>query len=116
MMGKASSASNPTNASHELWRRHVTEALGPPSGRASVPARVMWLQTRLLVREGFGTATCPVALSPRAYPCVLKMPDIRLIMASLGTRASNALNAYVTGHTQRMAGIQCVQDVDAVGR
>jgi hypothetical protein len=76
----------------------------------------MWLQTRFLVREGSETAMCPVALSPQAYPCILKMPDIRLIMASLGTRASNALNAYVTGHTQRMAGIKCVQDVDAAGR
>jgi hypothetical protein len=28
----------------------------------------------------------------------------------------NALNAYVTGHTQRMTGIKYVQDIDAIGR
>jgi hypothetical protein len=30
--------------------------------------------------------------------------------------ACNALNAYVTGHTWRMAGIKYVQDIDATGR
>jgi hypothetical protein len=65
---------------------HVTEALGPSPNRAPVSPCVMWLQTRLLVREGSGAATCPVALGPRACPGVPKMPDIRLIIASVGTR------------------------------
>jgi hypothetical protein len=30
--------------------------------------------------------------------------------------AGSALNAYVTGHTQRMAGIKYIQDIDAAGR
>jgi hypothetical protein len=76
----------PTLCAERLCHRHVTKAPGPPSGRAPVPSRVLWLQTRLLVREGFGAATCPVALDPRTCPCVLKTPDIRLIMASPGTR------------------------------
>jgi hypothetical protein len=69
-----------------FWRRHVTEAPGPPPGRAPVSPRVLWLQTHLLVREGFRAATCPVALGPRACPCVPKTPDIRSIMVSPGTR------------------------------
>jgi hypothetical protein len=76
----------PTPCAGRLWHRHVAEAPGPPPGRAPVSARVMWLQTRLLVREGSGAATCPVALRPRAYPCILKTPDIRPIMASAATR------------------------------
>jgi hypothetical protein len=47
-----------------LWCRHMTEAPGPPSGRAPVPARVLWLQTRLFVWEGSKVVTCPVALGP----------------------------------------------------
>jgi hypothetical protein len=69
-----------------LWRRHVTEASGPPPGRAPVSSHVLWLQTRLLMREGSGAATCPVALGPRACPCIPKTPDFRLIMTSSGTR------------------------------
>jgi hypothetical protein len=30
--------------------------------------------------------------------------------------ADITLNAYVTGHTERMTGIKCVQDIDAAGR
>jgi hypothetical protein len=30
--------------------------------------------------------------------------------------AGSALNAYVIGHTQCMAGIKCVQDIDVIGR
>jgi hypothetical protein len=78
--------SRPAPCVGRLWRRHVTEAPGPPPGRAPVPARVLWLQTLLLVREGFGAVTCSVALGPRAYRCVPKTPDIRPIMAPLGTR------------------------------
>jgi hypothetical protein len=78
--------SRPTPCTGRLWRRHVTEAPGPPPGMAPISPRVMWLQTRLLVREGSGAATCPVALNPRASPCVPKTPNIRLIMASPGTR------------------------------
>jgi hypothetical protein len=37
-------------------------------------------------------------------------------MASPGTRAGNTLNVYVTGHTQRMTSIKCVEDIDAAGR
>jgi hypothetical protein len=90
--------------------------------------------TRTTIWQGSSTGTCHVALDPplgvgglrsrhvpsgsrpRVYLCVLKTPDIRSIMASPGTRASNALNAYMTGHTQRMTGIKYVQDVDAAGR
>jgi hypothetical protein len=78
--------SRPAPCSGKLWHHQVTEAPGPPPGRATVPACVMWLQTRLLVREGSGAITCLVALGPRVYLCIPKMPDIRPIMASLGTR------------------------------
>jgi hypothetical protein len=78
--------SRPAPYAGRLWRRHVTEALGPPHGRASVPPRVLWLQTCLLVQEGFRAATCPVTLGPQVCLCVPKTPDIRLIMASPGTR------------------------------
>jgi hypothetical protein len=91
--------SKPAPCAGRLWRRHVTEAPGPPPGRAPVPPRVLWLQTRLLVREGSGATTCLVALVPRAYPCVPKTPDIRPIIASPDTWAGSALNAYVTGYT-----------------
>jgi hypothetical protein len=69
--------SRPTLCSGRLCRHHMTEALGSPSDRALVLPRVLWLQTRLLVREGSGAAT---------YPCVPKTSDIRPIMDSPGTR------------------------------
>jgi hypothetical protein len=74
--------SRPATYAGRLWCHHVTEAPGPPPGRASVPPRVLWLQTRLLVWEGSGAATCLVALGPGAYLCVPKTHDIRSIMAS----------------------------------
>jgi hypothetical protein len=64
----------------------VTEAPGPPPGRAPLPARVLRLQTHLLVQEGSGATTFLVALGPQAYPCIPKMPGIKPIMASPGTR------------------------------
>jgi hypothetical protein len=78
--------SRPAPYAERLWRRHMTEAPGPLPSRAPVSPCVMRLQNRLLMREGSGAAMCPMALGPRACPCVLKMPDIRLIMASPGTR------------------------------
>jgi hypothetical protein len=66
----------PAPCAGRLWRRHVTEAPGPPLGRAPVPARVLRLQTRLLVREGSGATTCPVALGPRAYPCRQRIKSV----------------------------------------
>jgi hypothetical protein len=65
---------------------HVTEALGPPPGRAPISPHVLWLQTHPLVREGSRAATCLVVVGPQACPCVPKMLDIRLIMASPSTR------------------------------
>jgi hypothetical protein len=94
----------------------MIEALGPPPGRAPVLPHVMWPQTCLLVWEGSGAATCPVALGPQAYLCILKTPNSRPIMASPGTGVGNALNAFVTSHTQHMVGIKYVQDIDTVGR
>jgi hypothetical protein len=79
-------SSRPAPCVGRPWRRHVTEAPGPPPDRAQVSPHVMWLQTRLLVWEGSGATMCPVYLGPRACPCVPKTPDIRLIMASPGTR------------------------------
>jgi hypothetical protein len=84
--------SRPASCAGRLWRCHVTEAPGPPPSGASVPPHVLWLQTRLLVWEGFGAATCPVALAPRAYPCIPKTPDIMSIMASPGTRYRQRIN------------------------
>jgi hypothetical protein len=78
--------SRPALYAGRLWRHHVTEAPGPPPSRAPVSPRVMWLQTRHLVWEGSGAATCPVALGPRMCSCVPKTSDTRLIMASPGTR------------------------------
>jgi hypothetical protein len=77
--------SRPAPCAGRLWRYRVAEAPGPTPGRAQVTACVLWLQTRLMVREGSGAATCPVALGSRMYPCVPKTFDIRPIMASLGT-------------------------------
>jgi hypothetical protein len=77
--------SRPAPRAGKIFRRHVIEAPGPPHGRAPVSPRILWLQTHLLVQEDSGATTCPVALGPRVCPCVPKMPDIRLIMASLGT-------------------------------
>jgi hypothetical protein len=51
-----------------LWRRHVTEAPGPPPGRALVSPRVLWLQTCLLVQEDPGATTCPVTLGLWGVP------------------------------------------------
>jgi hypothetical protein len=78
--------SRPAPCARRLWRRHVTEASGPPPDRASVSPRVLWLQTHLLVQEDSRAATCPVALGLRACPCIPKMPEIRPIMVSSGTR------------------------------
>jgi hypothetical protein len=86
-----SRGSRPAPCAGRLWRHRVAEAPGPPLGRAPVPARVLWLQTRFLVWEGSGAATCPVTLSPRAYLCIPKMPDIRPIMASPGTRCKQRI-------------------------
>jgi hypothetical protein len=69
-----------------LWRCHMTEESRPRLDRAPVPPCVMWLQTHLLVLEGSRATMCPVALDPRAYPCVRKMSDIRPMMASTCTR------------------------------
>jgi hypothetical protein len=74
-----------------LWRHHVTEAPGPPPSTAPVSPRVLWLQARLLVQEGSGAAMCPVALAPQVCPCIPKMSDIRLIMASSGTRCRQCI-------------------------
>jgi hypothetical protein len=46
-----------------LWHSHKYKTLGPPPSRAPVSPRVLWLQTHLPMRECFGAATCPVALS-----------------------------------------------------
>jgi hypothetical protein len=77
--------SRPAPCAGRLRHHNVTEAPGLPPGRAPISPRVQWLQTCLLVREGTGDATCPVALSPRVCLCVPKMPNIRLIMASSRT-------------------------------
>jgi hypothetical protein len=78
--------SKPTPCTGRLWHCHMTDTPGPPPGRAPVSPCVLCLQTCLLVREGSGAITCPVAVSPRACPCVPKMPDNGLIMASPRTR------------------------------
>jgi hypothetical protein len=78
--------SRPAPYAGRLWRHDMTEASGPPPGRAPIPTRVLWLRTRLLVWEGSGATTCLVALGPRAYLCIPKTPDIRPIMALPGTR------------------------------
>jgi hypothetical protein len=46
----------------------------------------LWLQTLLMVREGFGAAMCPVDIGLRACPCVPKTLDIRFIIASSGAQ------------------------------
>jgi hypothetical protein len=92
----------------------VTEAPRPPSGRASVSPRVMWLQTRLLVQEGFGAVTCPVALG-HAH-ALLRCLTSGSSCPRQARGAGNALNIYVTGHTQRMADIKYVQDIDVAGQ
>jgi hypothetical protein len=110
-------APNLSPGRRKLWNHHMSPGPRP------APAQ-----------EGSNVATCPVSLDlppdtrglrsrhvfsgsrPPTYPCILKTLDIRPIMASPGTWAGSALNAYVTGHTQHMVGIKCVQDVDAVGR
>jgi hypothetical protein len=96
--------SRPAPFAGRLWCRHVTEASGPPPGRGPVSPRVLWLQTRLLVREGSGAATCPMALGPRACPCVHKTPDIRLIMASPGTRCRQRIK-YVCDSSYAVYGM-----------
>jgi hypothetical protein len=58
----------PVPCAGRLYRCHVTEAPGLPPRRAPVSPRVLWLQTCLLVQEGSGAATCPVALGPRGVP------------------------------------------------
>jgi hypothetical protein len=83
--------STPAPCAGRLWRRHKTEAPGTPPDRVPVSPCVMWLQTRLLVREGSGATTCPMALGPRACPYDPKTPDIRLIMASPDTRCKQRI-------------------------
>jgi hypothetical protein len=83
--------SRPAPYAGRLWCRHVIEAPGSPPRRAPVSPRVLWLQTHLLVWEDSGATTCPVALSPRAFPCVPKTPDIRLIMVSPGAQCSQRI-------------------------
>jgi hypothetical protein len=65
---RMSHGSRPVLCVKRLWHRHVSEAPGPPSDRALVSPCVMWLRTRLPVREGFGASTCPMALSLRGVP------------------------------------------------
>jgi hypothetical protein len=78
--------SRPAPCTGRLWCLHVTEAPGPSPGRAPASPRVLWLQTHLLVREGSEATKCLVAPSPQACPCIPKTPNIRLFMASPGTR------------------------------
>jgi hypothetical protein len=83
--------SRPAPYAGRIWCRHVIETPRPPPGRAPVSPRVLRLQTRLLMREGSGAATCLVALGPRACLCVPKMPDIRRIMASPSTQCRQCI-------------------------
>jgi hypothetical protein len=76
----------------------------------------MWLQTRLLVREGSGAATCPVSLNLRRARAFQRYLTSGSSWPRKVCDAGSALNAYVTGHTRRMAGIKYVQDIDAAGR
>jgi hypothetical protein len=100
-----------------LRRRHVPRGTRTTAcGRALASTRVMWLQTRLRVREGFGAAMCPVGLNlgrARAFQRYLTSGSSwhRKVCG-----AGSALNTYVTGHTRRMAGIKYVQDIDVAGR
>jgi hypothetical protein len=86
--------------------------------------------TRTTAWQGSGIATSHVALDlpPGAglwshhVPCCPRPPGRarafprRLTLGSSWPHqargAGGALNAYVTGHTQRMSGIKCIQDID----
>jgi hypothetical protein len=88
--------------------------------------------TRTTTRQGSGIAMCPVApnlsssaggLWSRHVTCGPRPPGRARAFPRRMTSwphqaqgAGSALNAYVTGHTQRMAGIKYVQDIDAAGR
>jgi hypothetical protein len=108
--------SRPAPCTGRLRHHHLTEAPGPPPSRAPVSPCVLWLQTRLLVREGSGSTTCPVALGPgraHAFPRCLASGSSWPHQAH---GADTTLNAYVTGHMQRVTDINCVQDINAAGR
>jgi hypothetical protein len=89
--------------------------------------------TRTIARQGSGTTMCPVAPGPppgagglrsRHMPsgsqppgracaflrCMISGPSWPRQAHSVGS----ALNVYVTCHTQCMAGIKCVQNIDTV--
>jgi hypothetical protein len=106
----------PAPCTGRLWRHHMSEAPRPPPGRAPILPHVLWLQTRLLVWEGSRAASAqwPSALGrARAFPRCLTSGSSWPRQAC---GVSSALNAYVIGHTQRMASIKCVQDINAAGR
>jgi hypothetical protein len=70
-----------------LQRRHVPHVVGLVTwqGRALMSPHVLRLQTCLPVRQGSSVA--PWLLASKSSPRIFKAPDIRLIMASLGTRS-----------------------------
>jgi hypothetical protein len=91
--------------------------------------------TRTTAPQGSGITTCPVApdlppgaggLWSRHVPCGPRPPGRACAFPRHLTSdsswphqargAGSVLNAYVACHMQCMAGIKCVQDIDAAGR
>jgi hypothetical protein len=89
-------ALDPPPGAEGLWRSHVRP--GPPPSREGLRCHHMSRSSRPASRYGRALASprAPWLSASEACPCVPKAPDIRLIMASPGTRSR-----------QR---IKCVQD------
>jgi hypothetical protein len=83
-----------------LRYRHMSCGSRPASwcGRASEPPRAQW-------------PSAP--RSARAFPRRLTSDSS---WPRLARGANIALNVYVTGHTQCMSCIKCIQDIDTAGR
>jgi hypothetical protein len=107
--------SRPTPCAGRLRRRHVTEALGPPLGRAPVSPHVLWLQTLLLVREGSRAAMCPMDLDLWCARAFSRFLTSRSSWPRQARGVGITLNTHVIGYMQRMTDIKCVQDVDMAG-
>jgi hypothetical protein len=83
-----------------LCYRHVSYGSRPTSwcGRAPEPPRAQWLSA-----PGRARAFPRRLTSGPSWPHQVH-------------GAGSTLNAYVIGHTQCMAGVKCVQDINAAGR
>jgi hypothetical protein len=105
-----------------LWCCHVSHGSRPASqcGRVLPSSRATWHsacygpQAKGKYSAGLLTRFGPPA--SEACPCVLKAPNIRLIMTSPVTRSRRRIKCIQDSHTRCMGSIKYVQDIDTARR